>query len=119
MLHARAYFYGHCAECCCHCPHAMQVETKATKLGCGGSAAVKDAAPCAPVAALGDWTKNLAALRDEFEQAKPFEHVTIPNFFSEEYARHLLSKFPDPKGPQLRLEVLQQPHRDQVQPKRV
>lgn len=43
---------------------------------------------------FGDWTKNIDELKDNFKNAKPFEHVIIPNFLSEEYANNLYKLFP-------------------------
>jgi len=45
---------------------------------------------------FGAWTTDVASLANAFSNAKPFEHVVIRNFFSEEVAEQLLEHFPHP-----------------------
>lgn len=48
---------------------------------------------------FGDWTGDCSRLAKEFSSARPFEHVVIPNFFSEDVARCIAREFPSPKDP--------------------
>jgi hypothetical protein len=43
---------------------------------------------------FGQWKNNLTELGETFRSAQPFEHVVIPNFFSEEVARAIHDAFP-------------------------
>jgi Rps23 Pro-64 3,4-dihydroxylase Tpa1-like proline 4-hydroxylase len=43
---------------------------------------------------LGEWIHNLDEISNQFINAKPFEHVIIPNFLNEEYANKISNKFP-------------------------
>jgi hypothetical protein len=43
---------------------------------------------------LGDWIEKLDTLC--FQEAQPFPHVVIPNFFREDVAQLLFEEFPDP-----------------------
>lgn len=43
---------------------------------------------------LGNWVNNLDKLSTQFTNAKPFEHVVIPNFLNEEYANKIYANFP-------------------------
>jgi Rps23 Pro-64 3,4-dihydroxylase Tpa1-like proline 4-hydroxylase len=45
---------------------------------------------------LGDWTHNTQSLHETFVNAKPFEHVVIPNFFEESFANAVFAEFPNP-----------------------
>jgi Rps23 Pro-64 3,4-dihydroxylase Tpa1-like proline 4-hydroxylase len=45
---------------------------------------------------FGLWTQRIDDLKKSFLHAKPFEHVVIPSFFSEDLAKALISEFPDP-----------------------
>jgi len=49
---------------------------------------------------LGEWASNLDSLAQEFTNGSPFEHVVIPNFFSDEFAACLERGFPMPHVPQ-------------------
>lgn len=44
---------------------------------------------------FGNWTKNIDNLRNQFTNAKPFEHIIIDNFLSEAYADKLHNSFPE------------------------
>lgn len=44
---------------------------------------------------FGDWINNLENLKKKFLNAKPFEHIIIPNFLNEEYAEELFNAFPE------------------------
>lgn len=44
---------------------------------------------------FGDWTNNIDKLRESFLNAKPFEHIIIPNFLNEEYANLIHNYFPE------------------------
>lgn len=44
---------------------------------------------------FGDWIHHLPNLSTAFQNAKPFEHVVIPNFFHENVATSIDSIFPD------------------------
>lgn len=46
---------------------------------------------------FGDWVNDIPSLHDKFRNAKPYEHVTIPNFLNDEVAREIVATFPDPK----------------------
>lgn len=46
---------------------------------------------------FGSWKDNIPVLHDEFVNAQPYEHVIIPNFFTEDVANQLVASFPDPK----------------------
>lgn len=48
---------------------------------------------------FGSWITDIPELHDEFINAKPYEHVIIPNFFKEDVAKQLIHEFPDPKDP--------------------
>ncbi len=50
---------------------------------------------------FGSWTEpdRLASLAGEFQTARPFDHVVIPDFFVPEVAKALLEEFPDPGSP--------------------
>jgi len=43
---------------------------------------------------FGDWTDDIAALAEQFQQSAPFEHVVIPNFFSADVLARLMAAFP-------------------------
>lgn len=43
---------------------------------------------------FGDWTNNIEHLNKQFINAKPFEHVIIPNFLSDEYAEEIHKQIP-------------------------
>lgn len=47
---------------------------------------------------FGDWfyDDSIQTLRRAFKDAKPFEHVVIPNFFQEHVAIQIHTEFPDP-----------------------
>lgn len=45
---------------------------------------------------FGSWTQDLDRYNKEYTSAKPFEHVVIPNFFTEETAEDIHKNFPDP-----------------------
>lgn len=42
---------------------------------------------------FGDWKENINELKSNFINAKPFEHIIIPNFLNKEYAELLHSQF--------------------------
>jgi dTDP-glucose 4,6-dehydratase len=44
---------------------------------------------------FGDWINDVDKLQNDFSNAKPFEHIIIPNFFSKEYAELLYKTFPE------------------------
>lgn len=44
---------------------------------------------------FGDWFKNTSSLNELFNNAKPFEHIIIPNFLNAEYANKIYDKFPN------------------------
>ena len=44
---------------------------------------------------LGSWIENMEHLKRSFNYAKPYPHVVIDNFFTEEYANTLLNSFPE------------------------
>lgn len=46
------------------------------------------------MAALGDWTHDVARLADAFRAAQPFEHAVIDGFLSDDLARALAAEFP-------------------------
>jgi len=46
---------------------------------------------------FGKWTERSPQLASEFSSARPFQHVVIPEFFSEEVARTIVADFPSPK----------------------
>jgi len=43
---------------------------------------------------FGDWINNVETLQPQFDTAKPFEHIIIPNFLNESYAELLYKSFP-------------------------
>jgi Rps23 Pro-64 3,4-dihydroxylase Tpa1-like proline 4-hydroxylase len=43
---------------------------------------------------LGSWTNEIHQLRESFQLGEPYENVTIPNFFTEEFATRLERAFP-------------------------
>ena len=45
---------------------------------------------------FGPWVTNLSELSKSFAEAKPFSHVVIENFFTNEVAETLLDNFPHP-----------------------
>jgi hypothetical protein len=45
---------------------------------------------------FGAWINDVSILHDKYTNAKPFPHVLIPNFFTEEYANEIFNIFPDP-----------------------
>ena len=45
---------------------------------------------------FGEWTQRLEQLNKSYITANPFEHVVIPNFFSENTANQIYNQFPDP-----------------------
>lgn len=48
---------------------------------------------------FGEWTKNIADLSESFSTAKPYEHVIIPDFFSDEIIKKIHEEFPDVTNP--------------------
>lgn len=46
---------------------------------------------------FGPWVHDTKKIHDEFTNAKPFEHVAIPNFLSEAASGALVADFPEPK----------------------
>jgi Rps23 Pro-64 3,4-dihydroxylase Tpa1-like proline 4-hydroxylase len=47
---------------------------------------------------FGSWTQQIEDLQKTFHNARPFEHIVIPSFFSDEIAKALMSEFPDPSS---------------------
>jgi len=45
---------------------------------------------------LGSWTTDIERLSEEYINAQPYEHLVIPNFFTDEYAELLGKNIPDP-----------------------
>lgn len=45
---------------------------------------------------LGQWTTEIERLSHEYATAQPYEHIVIPNFFTDEYAELLGRNIPDP-----------------------
>jgi hypothetical protein len=45
---------------------------------------------------FGKWTDNIEQISHNYVNAKPYEHVVIPNFFTEEYAEMIGQNLPDP-----------------------
>ena len=45
---------------------------------------------------FGSWINNLESLSNDYTNAKPYEHLAIPNFFTEEYAEEIAKHFHDP-----------------------
>jgi len=43
---------------------------------------------------FGNWIHNVNSLQKKFIDAEPFDHIIIPNFFSDEYAEILYNNFP-------------------------
>jgi hypothetical protein len=43
---------------------------------------------------FGQWTENIDELAKEYQNAKPFEHIAIKNFFTEEFCETI--SLPDP-----------------------
>lgn len=48
----------------------------------------------------GQWTERLDELHQAFHTGKPFEHVVIHDFFSEQAIKDILEEFPDPTNKQ-------------------
>lgn len=46
--------------------------------------------------AFGEWTQELTSLHSAWKNGHPYEHVIIPNFFTEQVAQSLMKAFPDP-----------------------
>jgi len=46
---------------------------------------------------FGSWINCTKKLREEYMNAKPFEHIAIPNFLSETACEQLAAEFPNPK----------------------
>jgi len=44
---------------------------------------------------FGKWIHNVNSLQKKFIGAEPFDHIIIPNFFSDEYAETLYNNFPE------------------------
>jgi dTDP-glucose 4,6-dehydratase len=44
---------------------------------------------------FGDWINNVEVLQQKFSNAKPFEHIIIPNFLNKDYAETLYHLFPE------------------------
>jgi Rps23 Pro-64 3,4-dihydroxylase Tpa1-like proline 4-hydroxylase len=47
---------------------------------------------------FGSWINETKLISGEFTNAKPFEHVAIPNFLSDAACEQLIKEFPDPKN---------------------
>lgn len=45
---------------------------------------------------FGDWTNHISALSTKYANAKPFEHVVIPNFFEDSVVEEITRTFPEP-----------------------
>ena len=45
---------------------------------------------------FGSWINDTKKIHEEFTNAKPFEHVAIPNFLSDAACEKLIAEFPDP-----------------------
>jgi Rps23 Pro-64 3,4-dihydroxylase Tpa1-like proline 4-hydroxylase len=43
---------------------------------------------------FGNWIDNINEIKEQYLNAKPFEHVIIPNFLNEEYAEFVYNEFP-------------------------
>lgn len=44
---------------------------------------------------FGNWINDIDTLRQQFINAKPFEHIIIPNFLNEKYAEAVYSQYPN------------------------
>jgi Rps23 Pro-64 3,4-dihydroxylase Tpa1-like proline 4-hydroxylase len=51
---------------------------------------------------FGNWIETIDDLRESFQQALPYSHVVIDNFFSEEYSKKLHDAFPSPSDQWIR-----------------
>jgi Rps23 Pro-64 3,4-dihydroxylase Tpa1-like proline 4-hydroxylase len=47
---------------------------------------------------FGDWIQCIDTYRQTFQTALPYEHVVLPNFFSEQIIQSIFEEFPDPLG---------------------
>eukprot|EP00698_Gefionella_okellyi_P005180 TRINITY_DN14742_c0_g1_i1.p1 TRINITY_DN14742_c0_g1~~TRINITY_DN14742_c0_g1_i1.p1 ORF type:complete len:279 (-),score=41.42 TRINITY_DN14742_c0_g1_i1:109-945(-) len=45
---------------------------------------------------FGAWTSQLSSLAKQYDEASPYPHVIIPNFFSDEWAAKIVETFPEP-----------------------
>lgn len=44
---------------------------------------------------FGDWINDLNKLNIDYKNAKPFEHIIIPNFLNKDFAELIYNKFPE------------------------
>lgn len=44
---------------------------------------------------FGDWTNNVDVLKENFKNAKPFEHIIIPNFLNNDLATKIKDMYPN------------------------